>query len=92
MGNGKSIDTRGSLESGKWINHSLTPNCRMFIPSAGLYDSVYKVHFVYVIAVDDIPFNREIFVDYGVQYFTDTITGKIDPVYWFGLPPLLVIK
>ena len=56
--------------SGKWMNHSLTPNARLCIP---LGDHLFKCHAkriaILVECVRPIAWFEEIFIDYGKQYF-----------------------
>ena len=33
-------------ESGRWCNHSVTPNAKMYIPNSGTYDSIRKYYYM----------------------------------------------
>ena len=73
--------------SGKWINHSLTPNARLCIP---LGDHLLKCHAkriaIIVECVRPIDCREEIFINYGKQYFIQE-DGVIDPNYFYKSSP-----
>ena len=58
--------------SGRWINHSHSPNAKLVIPLGGkpLYDSRRDVWYIFVQCLCDIKKGDEIFVDYGKEYYT----------------------
>ena len=90
VGGERSIDAvdASASEAGRWANHSCVVNAKLYIPRRGIYDSNLGVHYVYLIAEDDIHKDSEIFLDYGPKYFK---FESADPVYRSGLPRLLKI-
>ena len=68
--------------SGKWLNHSLTPNARLCIP---LGDHFLKCHSkriaIIVECVRPIGRFEEIFIDYGKHYFIQT-NGVVHKSYF----------
>ena len=77
VGGGWGVDSSNEEveESGRWCNHSITPNAKLYQPEGGLYDVECDTYFLYVICMESIDINDEIFIDYGPHYFeTDTVT------------------
>ena len=58
--------------SGRWINHSHSPNAKLVIPlgEKPLYDSRRDVWYIFVQCLCDIKKGDEIFVDYSKEYYT----------------------
>ena len=58
--------------SGRWMNHSHSPNARLVIPRRGkpLYDRRRSVWYIFVECLCDIKKGEEIFIDYGKKYYT----------------------
>ena len=86
---GWGIDASHCVEAGKFANHRLVPNARLVIPDAGIYDKYRSRYYLYVETLETILPGEEIFVDYSIKYFTDDKTGKVDRIYWYGLPKLI---
>ena len=64
-------------EAGRWCNHSLSFNARIYIPCEGvIYDSTIDRYCLYVISEETIKKGSEITINYGHAYFTDT-QGKL---------------
>ena len=68
--------------SGRWINHSYTPNARLVIPIGGLLTCHNKRVAIIVECVKPISQCEEIFIDYGLSYFFQN--KELDPNYYFG--------
>ena len=70
--------------SGRWINHSITPNARLCIP---LGDRLFKCHTqrvaIIVECVKPISRCEEIFINYGKQYFIQE-NGYFDMNYLYS--------
>ena len=60
--------------SGRWINHSHSPNAKLVIPLGGkpLYDRKRDVWYIFVQCLCDIKKGDEIFVDYGKEYYVNS--------------------
>ena len=70
--------------SGRWMNHSITPNARLCNP---LDDRLFKCHTqrvaIIVECVKPIIRCEEIFIDYGKQYFIQE-DGTFDMNYFYS--------
>lgn len=75
------IDSRKLLNySGRWCNHSVVPNARLLVPSRGILKLQTGQHAILVQCVRTINTCDEIFINYGLKYYT---TGKeIDTQYY----------
>ena len=99
VGGGWGVDSSNDEgeESGRWCNHSITPNAKLYEPQGSMYDPEYDTYFVNVVCMERIDRNEEIFLDYGRDYFeTDTVTVQniiqhLDSIYWYGLPKLITL-
>ena len=60
--------------SGRWMNHSYEPNARLVIPRDGktLYDHKRGRWYIFVECERDIDKGKEIFINYGRDYYTFT--------------------
>jgi len=69
--------------SGRWINHSYSPNARLVVPIGGLLTCHNKRVGVIVECLQPISQCEEIFIDYGLPYFCIQ-ENEVDPNYFFG--------
>ena len=78
--------------SGRWMNHSVTPNARLVIP---LDDRLLKCHAnrvaIIVECVKCIVRCEEIFINYGKSYFTQE-NGTCDMNYFYSKGMKLSMK
>ena len=82
----KFIDARDVKNfSGRWINHRLNPNARLIQPweSDGILRYKDK-HAIIVECIEEIQVGEEIFIDYGIEYFTKDGVLDFDS-YSYGL-------
>lgn len=68
--------------SGRWMNHSCTPNARLVVPIGGLLTCHNKRVGIIVECLQPIYQCEEIFIDYGLTYFLQK--KEVDPNYFFG--------
>ena len=74
-------------ESGRYTNHSMTPNAEFLVPNAGTYDTSINKYYLIVMSITMIECNEEIFVNYGIPYFEHN--NEIDAACFTGLPKLI---
>ena len=68
--------------SGRWINHSYSPNARLVVPIGGLLTCHNKRVCFIVECLQPISQCEEIFIDYGLPYFFQK--KEVDANYFFG--------
>ena len=79
-------------ESGRWANHRLLPNSKLYALVDSRDEFLLRphdkcTHFLNLVALSDIDIGEEIFVDYGTGYWS---RGKyLLRYYWYGLPELI---
>ena len=70
--------------SGRWINHRLNPNARLIQPWESDILCYKEKHAIIVECIEEIQAGEEIFIDYGIEYFTKD--GVLDfASYSYGL-------
>ena len=75
------IDSNDILNySGRWCNHSVVPNARLLVPRIGILKLRTGQHAILVECVRTIKTCDEIFINYGVEYYTTR--NQIDTQYY----------
>ena len=75
------IDARDILNySGRWCNHSVVPNARLLVPLRGILKLKTGQHAILIQCVRTINRCDEIFINYGLEYYTTE--KEIDTQYY----------